>query len=323
MNASPSAHAGASLAPDAPVYQGASSARAWLRVLRLPTACAALWPLLLGMALALPSRDALSAWLWAPALLCALLLHSGAHLMNDLGDYQRGLDRAGEPGGSGVLPARLLAPGQVARAAWVALGLSALCGSALLLGRGLPMMALGAAFLLGSWGYTAGPGFKYLGLGDLFVFLLEGPLLALAGFVAVSGQAGWEPAAAGVPLGLLATAALHANNLRKRKGDLEGGVATVALWLGVRGSLRYFLALVCGAFATLGLAVWSGILPAVSLVALAALPLATWSFRALVTAVQRRAAGERVVATLLWLRLGFGLVLCAAVLMQGGASWPR
>jgi 1,4-dihydroxy-2-naphthoate octaprenyltransferase len=319
VNASTSA----SLAPAAGVLAEASGARAWLRVLRLPTACAALWPLVLGMLLALPSRDALAAWLWAPTLLCALLLHTGAHLMNDLGDYQRGLDRAGEPGGSGVLPARLLAPRQVARAAWLALALSALCGSALLLGRGLPMMALGAAFLLGSWGYTAGPGFKYLGLGDLFVFLLEGPLLALAGFVAVSGQAGWEPAAVGVPLGLLATAALHANNLRKRKGDLEGGVATVALWLGVRGSLRYFLALVYGAFACLGLAVWLGLLPRLALLSLAVLPLAVWSFRALLAAVQRRAPGERVVATLLWLRLGFGFALCAAALLQGGAPWPR
>ncbi len=319
MNAASSA----SLTPSARVLEGPGSARAWLRALRLPSACAALWPLLLGMALAVPSRDGLAVWLWAPALLCALLLHTGAHLMNDLGDYERGLDRAGAPGGSGVLPAHLLAPRQVARAAWLALGLSALCGSALLLGRGLPMMALGAAFLLGSWGYTAGPGFKYLGLGDLFVFLLEGPLLALAGFVAVSGQAGWEPAAAGVPLGLLATAALHANNLRKRKGDLEGGVATVALWLGVRGSLRYFLALVCGAFASLGLAVWGGLLPTLALVALAALPLAVRSFRALLAAVQRRAPGERVVATLLWLRLGFGFVLCAAAMLQRGAQWPR
>jgi 1,4-dihydroxy-2-naphthoate octaprenyltransferase len=319
VNASPSA----SLAPAAGGLEGASAAQGWLRALRLPTACAALWPLLLGMVLALPARDPLATWLWAPAILCALLLHTGAHLMNDLGDYERGLDRAGEPGGSGVLPARLLAPSQVARAAWTALALSALCGSALLLGRGLPIMALGAAFMLGSWGYTAGPGFKYLGLGDLFVFLLEGPLLALAGYVSVSGQAGWEPAAAGVPLGLLATAALHANNLRKRKGDLEGGVATVALWLGVRGSLRYFLALVIGAFACLGLVVFEGLLPKIALLAFCALPLSVWSFRALLAAVQRRAPGERVVVTLLWLRLVFGFVLCAAALSQAGAPWQR
>ena len=321
MNASPISSQGPAAASLA--VADASGARAWLRALRLPAACAALWPLLLGMALALPASDALAAWLWAPAVLGALLLHIGAHLVNDLGDYQRGLDRAGEPGGSGVLPARLLAPRQVARAAWVALGLAALCGGALLLGRGLPMMALGAAFLLGSWGYTAGPGFKYLGLGDLFVFLLEGPLLTLLGFVAVSGQTGWEPVWAGVPLGLLATAALHANNLRKRKGDLEGGVATVALWLGVRGSLGYFLVLVFGAFVGLGLLVASGLFSRGALLALLALPLTLVAFRALVAAVQKRSAGERVISTLLWLRLGFGFVVCAAALAQAGVPWPR
>jgi 1,4-dihydroxy-2-naphthoate polyprenyltransferase len=303
--------------------EGERGVRAWVRALRLPAAFAALWPLVLGMVLAMPLADGLATWLWLPALLGAFLLHTGASLVNDLGDYERGLDREGEPGGSGVLPSRLLAPRQVARAAWTALGLAALCGTSLLLGRGLPMMALGAAFLLGSWGYTAGPGFKYLGLGDLFVFLLEGPLLALAGYVVVSGQVAWDPVLAAIPLGLLSTAALHANNLRKRKGDLEGGVSTVALWLGVRGSLRYFLALVFGAFACLGFLTGGGLLPRLSLLTLLLLPLVVIAFRALVEAVQRRAGGERVAWALLVMRLGFGLSLCLAALGRGGGPWQR
>jgi 1,4-dihydroxy-2-naphthoate octaprenyltransferase len=266
----------------------------------------------LGVVLAFPSRDALGAWLWLPALLSGVLLHLGANLLNDLGDYESGADRPGSPGGSGVLTERLLTTAQVERAAWTCLSLAALSGAALVVARGLPMLALGSFGLLGGWGYTAGPRFKYLGLGDLVVFATMGPLLVLGGYVAVSGQVGWTPVLASIPVGLLVTAALHANNVRDQETDRAGGIFTAAIRLGRAGSLRYFAVLVYGAYACAALLSLARVLSLGALLPLASLPLAVRLSRALGEArtpqARLEAALEERAAAL---HLAFGLTLIA------------
>jgi 1,4-dihydroxy-2-naphthoate octaprenyltransferase len=293
-------------------------AAVWVRALRLPTLGASLVPVLLGVALGLPARDALGAWLWLPAVLGCALLQLGSNLLNDLGDYQSGVDHEGALGGSGVLPEHLLFPSQVARAGWACFGLAAVLGAGLLVARGLPMLVLGTLGLLGGWGYTAGPRYKYLGLGDLFVFVLLGPLTALGGYVAVAGTVASVPLLAAVPAGLLITATLHSNNVRDLEADRDSGLATVALWLGRRGSLRYFALLVFGAYAALPLLALFRVLPWTALLPLLTLPLALRAVADLAQAESVEARRERpLVEQTARLHLAFGLLLVVGGTLGG------
>jgi 1,4-dihydroxy-2-naphthoate octaprenyltransferase len=251
-----------------------SRAAIWLRALRLYSVTASAVPVLFGIVLAWHLRVGLGALLALPALLGGVLIHLGTNLMNDVGDYKKGVDHEGALGGSGVLVDRLLTSEQVSRAAWICFGLAAAIGVGLCAARGLPMLALGVLGILGGWGYTAGPNYKYLGLGDLFVFILMGPLMVLGGALAVDGRIDASVLYASIPLGLLVTAILHANNLRDLEADQASGLHTVAISLGRQKSLVYFRVLVYGAYAALPVLAALHILPWGSLLALISLPIA-------------------------------------------------
>ena len=251
-----------------------SRAAIWLRALRLYSVTASAVPVLFGIVLAWHLREGLGALLAIPALLGGVLIHLGTNLMNDVGDYKKGVDHAGALGGSGVLVDRLLTSEEVSRAAWICFGLAAAIGIGLCAARGLPMLALGVLGILGGWGYTAGPNYKYLGLGDLFVFILMGPLMVLGGALAVDGRIDVSVLYASIPIGLLVTAILHANNLRDLEADQASGLHTVAISLGRQKSLIYFRVLVYGAYAALPVLAALHVLPWGSLLALISLPIA-------------------------------------------------
>ncbi len=292
-----------------------SRAAIWLRALRLYSVTASVVPVLFGALLAWRARDPIGAWLALPALLGGVLIHLGTNLINDLGDFERGVDHAGALGGSGVLVERALTPREVARAALLCFVLAGLAGIGLVLARGLPMLALGLTGILGGWGYTAGPRYKYVGLGDPFVFLLMGPLMVLGGALAVSGSFDWRVALASIPIGLLVTAILHANNLRDLEADRQSGLSTLAIALGPAASLRYFALLVYGAYAALLALVLARALPWGSLAALLTVPLAKKVVGGLAAA---QGTGERrsapVVEQTAQLHLAFGLALIAGTL---------
>ena len=292
-----------------------SRAAIWLRALRLYSVTASVVPVLFGALLAWRARDPIGAWLALPALLGGVLIHLGTNLINDLGDFERGVDHAGALGGSGVLVDRSLTPKEIARAAAICFALAGAIGIGLVLARGLPMLALGLTGILGGWGYTAGPRYKYVGLGDPFVFLLMGPLMVLGGALAVSGSFDWRVALASIPIGLLVTAILHANNLRDLEADRESGLSTLAIALGREASLRYFALLVYGAYASvLALAV-ARTLPWGSLTVLLTLPLAkkaVGGLRAAVSEASRK--NEPVVERTAQLHFAFGLLLIAGTL---------
>lgn len=297
-------------APAAP----AASAEVWLRALRLYSITASVVPVVFGGLLAWPRRDAAGPWLWPLAVLGAVLLHLGTNLLNDHGDFASGVDRPGTSAGSGVLVEGLLTPRQVARAAALCFGLAVAVGLVLARARGWSLVALGVTGVLGGWAYTAGPRYKYVGLGDPFVFLLMGPLMSSGAALVVGGVLSWTPALAALPLGLLVTAILHANNLRDLEDDRASGVRTLAIALGRRGSVAYLAVLLGGAYVALAALAVSGAVPAAALAAVASAPLA-WSLARdaarSVTLEARRAA--HLVERAAQLHLAFGALCVAGV----------
>ncbi len=87
-------------------------------------------------------------------------------------------------------------------------------------------------------------GWKRIALGDLAVFLAFGPGIFLGSLVLQGGVVGVPQLLISFSLGMIIVAILHGNNWRDIKDDKEAGVKTVALYLGDKGSLIYYVALI-------------------------------------------------------------------------------
>jgi 1,4-dihydroxy-2-naphthoate octaprenyltransferase len=166
----------------------------------------------------------------------------------------------------------------------VVFGLAALCGLYLAWIGGWPIILLGIAAIVSAIAYTGGPfPLGYYGLGDLFVFLFFG-LAAVAGTYYV--QAGFVSTAAwwmAVPPGLIITAILVVNNLRDLENDRKAGKRTLAVILGEKGTRAEFLICMTAAYLVIPLAALAGLIPWLSLLTWASLPIAIRTARVVLT----------------------------------------
>ena len=208
-------------------------------------------------------------------LLTAVLLQIGSNLANDVFDFERGTDTPERLGPVRVTQAGMLTPSQVKLGMAVTFGLAALFGLYLAWLGGWPIILIGLAAILSAIAYTGGPfPLGYYGLGDLFVFLFFG-LAAVAGTYYV--QAGFVSAAAWwmtIPPGLIITAILVVNNLRDLENDRRAGKRTLAVILGEQMAKRQYVLCMVLAYLVLPVVASLGLIPWLSLLAWASLPLA-------------------------------------------------
>jgi 1,4-dihydroxy-2-naphthoate octaprenyltransferase len=283
---------------NAKVTSAESSSRVvlWFRELRAYSLTASVMPVLLAVGLARAFGLDFSTWMVAPILATALLLHIGTNLINDAADFRKGVDRPGTTGGSGMLTQGALDPTTVFRVGVGMMVAATLAGVPVIVVRGWPVLAMGVLGAIGGWAYTAGPAYKYKGFGDLGVFALMGPLLVLAALYALTGSVDVSiyvrALFASLPMGLLVTAILAANNYRDFDDDAQAGITTLAHLLGPRWAMRYVVGLFLLAFlVTIGL-VAARQLPWSSAVALLAILPAAGVLRDLVRARDGRACGD-------------------------------
>jgi 1,4-dihydroxy-2-naphthoate octaprenyltransferase len=212
------------------------------------------------------------------------------------------------------------------RAAFVAAGfafaLAVLVGVYLLVLRGPAIAVLGVLGLVGGWGYTAPPlRYKYRALGVPLVFLLMGPLMVVGSYFAVTGTWSVEALILSVPVGLLVAAILHGNEWRDIGEDTRAGIVTLSSRLGREWAHYGYVALVLGAYITLGLSVAFGLLPAGLLLAILSLPF----LAQVVRSAELGASGQaRAIAMIdlqtARLHLAFGALLVLGILLSG---WLR
>jgi 1,4-dihydroxy-2-naphthoate octaprenyltransferase len=208
-------------------------------------------------------------------------LHSGSNLLNDVGDYRKGIDRVPTPV-SGAVVRGLITVRQAVAAACLLLLVGVGLGLFIVSQVGLPILYLGMVGVAIGVLYTLGPApLKYHALGDLAVCLNFGILGSLGAWTVQTGSMSLVPAVWAVPIGMLVAGILHANNWRDIPTDSEAKIVTMASILGDRGSLAYYGFLLFGAFAlVLGLIAVPRIaglrmaMPVTFLVVLLALPLA-------------------------------------------------
>jgi len=217
------------------------------------------------------------------SFIAMVILHSGANVLSDIFDYQKGLDKEPNPTSGGVVRGIISI-----REAWIGSVSMLVFGTAIGLylawvsGPWLLAIGIGGLFV-GTFYTTNTPvSMKYHGLGDLAVFLNFGILGSLGAYYVQSSQISWIPVIWAIPMSMLVIAILHANNWRDIQGDKEIKIFTIASLLGDKKSLRYYGLLIYGPFALVLLLILIPFLlfpemtamPFTFLITMAALPLA-------------------------------------------------
>ncbi len=206
-----------------------------------------------------------------------VLAHVADNLLNDLSDYRRGVDAPGyfralygpHPFIDGIVsPRAALAFTALVIAYGVALALYL----AVTVHPGVVLLALlgvAAMLLYSGWPVDA----KSLGLGELLVAIVWGPVMAGGTLLALAGSHPATAALVYTPFAATVSLVLIGKHMDKIEDDARAGVATLPVRLGPRASRRLasLVAAAATPLAALGLYAHTGNLLA-ALAALAALP---------------------------------------------------
>ena len=291
----------------------------WITAIRPKTLTIAIVPVLVGSALAWVQAGKLNWVVIAAALGGAALIQVGTNLHNDAADFERGADdRSTRLGPPRVTSEGWLSAEQVRRAALISFLLAGVIGGYLIWVGGWPILAVGIASIAAGLAYTGGPRpIAYSAMGEFFVFVFFG-LVAVAGsYYLQTGELTLSASLAGVLVGMPAAAVLVVNNYRDLDSDRRVGKNTLAVRIGRRASqaeyallmllpffLLPFLSLVNGSGWWLGLPVL--VLP--------------WAM-VLVRRFRLEPPGpvfNHLLASTAKFQFGFGLLLCAGVLIGHG-----
>jgi 1,4-dihydroxy-2-naphthoate octaprenyltransferase len=222
--------------------------QAWKTAARTHTLPAAVVPVLVGSGLAY-GEEAFrwDAFVWA--LIGALAIQVAANFANDASDARRGADTGDRLGPPRMVALGVISPGRMWIATWAAIGVAAVAGLFLTVIAGWVVLLIGASSVIAMLGYVGGPApYGYRGLGEVFVFVFFG-LVATVGSRYVHDQtaplSAWMLA---VPIGMLVTAILVANNYRDIDTDRATGKRTLAVAIGRQRTRLLFAVLVFGAF---------------------------------------------------------------------------
>lgn len=246
---------------------------AWYRASRPRTLTATYVPLGLAAVIALDLR--VFDWpRFLLSLVAALFLQIAANLINEYADYRRGADTHKQAGQGMVIKDEVLSPRHVLIGAIITVLAGVVIGLFLMVNSGPLLLWIGLGGVLVVVAYTAGPlPLAYIGMGELSVFVFMGPLMVLGAYYVMSaGQVSDVPLWAGVPIGFMVAAILHANNVRDIDADRAVNKRTLAVLFGLRFARFEYIFLVGGTYVMVALMVVFGVMPWTTLLVLLTLP---------------------------------------------------
>ncbi len=179
--------------------------------------------------------------LWILATVALLLAHATNNLLNDLVDHRRGVDRDNyfrAVYGPHPLEHKLLTVRELLAYAAFSGVVALAIGAYLVALRGplaFGLMAAGAFFVL----FYTYP-LKYIGLGEIAVLLVWGPLMIGGTYFVVTGGWDWNVAAVGLPYALGATTVIFGKHIDKLADDRAKGIHTLPVLLG-EGAARWIV----------------------------------------------------------------------------------
>jgi 1,4-dihydroxy-2-naphthoate octaprenyltransferase len=175
------------------------------------------------------------------AVIAMVFLQISANLINDCDDYLNNVDTQNSDVSCDVVIKNLLEPNNVFKAGVVVLTAGALIGLFLSYKRGVLILIFEVIGALGSYFYTRRPfQLKYRALGIPVVFLLFGPLPVIGAYYIQVQEFSIQALYASVPVGLLTTAILHANDIRDVYNDNNAGIKTLSIVIGINAAKKLY-----------------------------------------------------------------------------------
>jgi 1,4-dihydroxy-2-naphthoate octaprenyltransferase len=202
---------------------------------------------------------------------------------------------------------------------WTGVGLAvavaAGAGIALATIAGPVVLVIGGVSLLAMLGYVGGPvPYGYRGLGEVFVFVFFGVVATVGSRYIHDMTAQLSAWLLSIPIGMLVTAILVANNYRDLETDRIAGKRTLAVMIGRDKTRVLFAVLVYAAFPLIALFAVAGWTPFPTIFAALIAPYAMGPVRI----VYRKSDGPALIRALKMtarLHLWTGLVLAAGALL--------
>ena len=176
---------------------------------------------------------------WLLLTIGLVMAHATNNLLNDYTDYRRGVDQDNyyrSQYGPQVLVHGLMTTRQLLTYAAVTGFIALLAGLVLILIQGgltWILLALGAFFVL----FYTWP-LKYIGLGEIAVLIVWGPLMIGGGYYVITGNWEWNVILASLPYALGVTSVIFGKHIDKFDMDKEKRIHTLPIILGERLS-RY------------------------------------------------------------------------------------
>ncbi|GIW44077.1 MAG: 1,4-dihydroxy-2-naphthoate octaprenyltransferase [Candidatus Binatia bacterium] len=187
---------------------------------------------------------------WLLLTVGLLLAHATNNLVNDITDHWKGVDRDNyfrAQYGPQPLEHGLLTTGQMLQYVGVTGALALVAGLTLVFWRGeavLWLTAIGAFFVL----FYTWP-LKYIGLGEVAVLVVWGPLMVGGGYYVVTGTLAPHVLWASLPVALMATTVLFGKHIDKIEADRAKNIRTLPVILGERNARYAVIGLCCAAYA--------------------------------------------------------------------------
>ena len=244
----------------------------WFRAIRPFSFTGSVIPVVLGAMLALKGSQFHFGYFML-SVIAIVLMHAGANLLSDHDDFINHVDTKESYGSSGVILENLLSPKEVYKGGFIFLMLGSLAGLFLAYESGWLVLVFGLIGALGGYSYTGKPlALKYRGLGAPLIFLLFGPLMVLGSYYVQAQAISSTAFLISIPVGLLTTAILHANDVRDIQHDKKAGINTLSIMVGQRNAFRIYSCLILLSYIVVFLMAFYKIIPYWSLLCLITVP---------------------------------------------------
>lgn len=257
----------------------------WYYATRSLFLVATVLPIVLGCVIAYTSGMRFSFVFAGLTLIAGMFMHIGANLLNDYMDHLGGSDEANTDftrpftGGSRMIQLGLIAPHVVLQTALFFTAAGALIGLYLALVSGPLLFAIGLLGVLAVLVYSIPKvGLASLGLGEISIGLVFGPLMTLGAYYVQTGVFAWTPVIASIPIAGLITLILFINEFPDYKADRSVGKSTLVVRLGLERSTPIYILFGLATFLLTVLAIVRGVIPVQSLTVLVALPFVVWAW---------------------------------------------
>lgn len=248
--------------------------KTWLRAVRPFSFTGSVIPVTLGAILSI-KQNRFQFQYFILSVVAIVFLQAAINLLSDHDDYENKVDTKDSFGSSGVILEDLLSSKQVHDGGIFCLILGSLIGLFLSYEKGTLILILEIIGAFGGYSYTGKPlSLKYKGLGAPLVFLLFGPLMVIGSYYVQIQHVDAVAFYVSIPVGLLTTAILHANDIRDIFHDKKAGIKTLSLLVGKNNSKKIYCGMLLLSYISIIVMIFTRVLPFWSLLCLITLPTA-------------------------------------------------